>query len=215
VHGQFELLQALLEQLDPGLPVVFAGDYIDRGGNSASVLRFLAERDQYTCLMGNHEAMLLDFLDDPCSGAAAWLRHGGLQTLSSFEISAPEADLSRAGLMELRGRLAEAMGDGLIGWLRALPLWHRNGNVAVVHAGADPAQPVEGQVPRHLLWGHPDFTRKRRADAVWVVHGHTIVLRPEARQGRISIDTGAYASGCLSAAVIAQGAVEFKTACLG
>lgn len=215
VHGEFDLLQRLLEQLDPGLPVVLTGDYIDRGGNSAPVLRFLAERPQYTCLMGNHEAMLLKFLDDPCSGAAAWLRHGGLRTLSSFEIRAPEADLSRAGLTDLRGRLEDAMGGELIGWLRGLPLWHRNGNVAVVHAGADPAQPVEGQSPRHLLWGHPDFTRKRRADGIWVVHGHTIVPKPEARHGRISVDTGAYATGCLSAAVITQGSVEFETACLG
>ena len=36
-------------------------------------------------------------------------------------------------------------------------------------------------------------------DPMCVVHGHTITDAPDVRQGRVGIDTGAYASGRLTA----------------
>jgi serine/threonine protein phosphatase 1 len=211
VHGRFDLLGQLLKQLESGHEVVLAGDYVDRGDSSAAVLRFLADQPQMTCLMGNHEAMMLEFLDDPVANAPFWFRHGGLETLRSFSIANPEADLSRDGLIGLRDQLAAAMGTELITWLRNLPLWYRNGNVAVVHAGADPSRPIENQLPHHLLWGHSDFHRKPRRDGIWVVHGHTIVPAPSVRHGRVAIDTGAYASDRLSAALLRAGSLSFET----
>ena len=58
--------------------LVFVGDLIDRGPHSAGVLRRLlnlcqAEPDRITCLMGNHERMMLDFLDAPAARARCWL----------------------------------------------------------------------------------------------------------------------------------------------
>jgi serine/threonine protein phosphatase 1 len=37
------------------------------------------------------------------------------------------------------------------------------------------------------------------------VHGHTIVDQPEIRAGHVAIDTGAFRSGTLTAAVFAPG----------
>ena len=51
-----------------GSPVIMVGDYVDRGDDSAGVLRTLfARRDdpKLICLTGNHEEMLLSFLDQP------------------------------------------------------------------------------------------------------------------------------------------------------
>jgi serine/threonine protein phosphatase 1 len=96
-------------------------------------------------------------------------------------------------------------------WLKSRPASWQTGNVAVVHAGADPTVPIYDQSVKTLYWGHSDFTKKRRRDGVWVVHGHTIVDAPEILRERIAIDTGAYATGRLSAVHVDQANARFET----
>ena len=79
----------------------------------------------------------------------------------------------------------------------------------MVHAAADPALPIGAQPAQALLWGHPDFARRVRRDGIWVAHGHTVVAEPSAGQGRIATDTGAYATGRLTAALVAPGGIRF------
>ena len=74
VHGRLDLLDKVLDQLQPGPTLVLVGDYVDRGENSAGVLRRLFELSQdgtreVICLKGNHEDMMLRFLDDKLFGA--------------------------------------------------------------------------------------------------------------------------------------------------
>jgi serine/threonine protein phosphatase 1 len=95
--------------------------------------------------------------------------------------------------------------------MRLLPLMHETGNVTVVHAGADPAKPLDQQAHRTLTWGHPDFRTTPRRDGQWVLHGHTIVDAPSADQGRIAVDTGAYATGRLTVARVIPGEVSFES----
>lgn len=218
LHGSSDLLFELDRIIDGryrGWPVIFLGDYVDRGERSRDVLEMLmqASPDASTsiiCLMGNHEQMLLDFLDDPELGARRWLRYGGLQTLASFGVPLPRANADNAeALEELRDRLAEAMGPDMITWLRIRPLSWQSGNVWFVHAGADPDLPMDEQNPDVLLWGHRRFRTQVRFDGQWIVHGHTIVDTPHAKDGRIALDTGAYATGRLSAAAISKDEVEF------
>jgi serine/threonine protein phosphatase 1 len=75
IHGCADLLDRLLERIeshagDRAKKLVFLGDYIDRGPDSARVvetLRRLQWRapDDVVCLMGNHEEMLLKSLHEP------------------------------------------------------------------------------------------------------------------------------------------------------
>ncbi|WP_172331474.1 metallophosphoesterase [Mangrovicoccus sp. HB161399] len=207
IHGCDRLLEQLLRQIRedaaPDIPrVVCVGDYVDRGEDSRAVLerlrRLQAEPDvALTCLAGNHEDMLLHFLDRPEDGAS-WLRNGGLQTLASFGVGLP-AGMSGGALADIRDRLAAAMGPDLVAWLQGLPVHWQSGNVAVVHAAADPDLPLGLQRRDVLLWGHPDFGGQPRADGAWVIHGHVICGQVTRAGGCISIDTGAYATGCLSA----------------
>lgn len=207
IHGRLDLLQLLLDRLAYDVPIICVGDYVDRGDQSAEVLRFLHKREDILCLKGNHEEMLLQFVEDPARYGARWLQYGGLQTLASFGV-APPSDLKDDKAVEAcSGSLRAAMGKDLIEWLGGLPLWHQSGNVFVTHAGADPAQPVSDQMPHHLLWGHPAFKKTSRTDGVWVVHGHSIVNQVTIAKGRIAIDTGAYATGRLSAVEVAPGGV--------
>ncbi len=210
IHGCFDLFQALLSKLEPEIPVICVGDYIDRGPHSAQVLRFLQMHPEITCLMGNHEVMLLRFLDDPDRGAP-WLRYGGVETLESFDIAVPQGPEEHAE--NLRNQLAQAMGADLISWIRARPAFWQSGNMVVTHAGADPRGPIEAQDSKHLIWGHPDFPRLRRRDGLWLVHGHVIEPAPLQQRGHINIDTGAFATGRLTAAHIVPAQITFLEAC--
>lgn len=221
IHGRDDLLLRLLERLakdaHPTARLICVGDYVDRGDNSAQVLTRLHRMqsgagDMMTCLMGNHERMLLDFLDDPVRAGSRWQRYGGLQTLASYRLppvteTAPERDW-----LANRDRLRDAMGDELIGWLSDLPLIWQSGNMAVTHAGADPTLAINAQKSRTLLWGHPRFSEMPRTDGIWIVHGHTITRDPRAEEGRIPLDTGAFATDKLTAALIEPGRVEYLTA---
>lgn len=213
VHGCLTLLERLLARAGgahPEADLVLVGDLIDRGEHSAGVLRLVfARRDALTVLLGNHEEMLLRFLDRPETEAARWLRNGGLQTMASFGIgpigAAPEPEQCRA----LRDRLRAALGADLEAWLRSLPRLWQSGNVVVTHAGADPWLPIAQQSAQALTWGAADFGRRRRTDGTWIVHGHVIVEAGRCADGVISVDTGAFASGRLTAALISEGQCDF------
>jgi serine/threonine protein phosphatase 1 len=219
IHGQLSCLEKLIAKLGTQAPDacwVFVGDFIDRGDHSAQVLARLraleAERPDTICILGNHEEMMLSFLRDPEEAGNRWMRHGGLQTMASFGHfklgvqNAPEA------LRIARDQLLEVMPEGLEDWLASRPRWFQSGNVVVVHAGADPDRPMEEQKDQALTWGHPAFGKQAREDGLWVVHGHTIVNLPQEKNGVISVDTGAYATGKLTAVVIANGNAEFVQA---
>lgn len=207
IHGCAILLKKLVDTLTTSHPdthLLFVGDYIDRGDESRQVIEILMDMPEATCLMGNHERMCLDFLDNPEERGARWLRNGGLQTVASYGVSGTQTELTK-----MRDALALAMGDKVINWLANRPLYAKYGNLYTIHAGADPALPIEAQGEKPLIWGHPQFRKQPRFDGHWVVHGHTIVDQPTVENGRISIDTGAYATGRLTAAVFNGGDVEF------
>jgi len=214
IHGQARQLNDAIggiKAMAAAPTIICVGDYIDRGEQSAEVLRRLQDLTgaadmSVICLMGNHEQMCLRFLDEPEKHGERWLRYGGLQTLASFRVG---HDPNR-NMTGMRDSLAEAMGEDLISWLRALPLFWITGNVAVTHAGADPGHPISAQSARSLLWGHPDFTTVPRGDGMWVLHGHTIVDQPRFMPGVISIDTGAYAGGPLSVASVSAETLVFS-----
>jgi serine/threonine protein phosphatase 1 len=210
VHGCLEQLEALLARIaaQPEYDktrIVFVGDLVDRGPDSASVLARVhamhkAAPTRVICLMGNHERMLLDFLKDAPGCGPRWIAAGGSETLSSFGLSPWARRQGDEALSELATALRAALGEELVSWLRALPLIWQEGELAITHAGADPARAMDEQSRKRLLWG----TRKReatlRTDGVWVVQGHVIVQSAHAQDQRIWVDTGAWRSGTLSAA---------------
>lgn len=215
IHGCHDLLMQALDRVDADLArhgleadLVLLGDYIDRGPQTAQVLDTLSGLAAVcpipvTCLMGNHERMLLEALDDPARHAARWLRNGGHFTLASYGIDAMESGRAAADVM---GALGRAMPAPVQTWLRDLPALWCSGNLVAVHAGADPVVPIDVQDASVFLWGTPDFARIPRRDGLWVVHGHTIVPAPMMRDGRIALDTGAYATGRLTVARLDPGA---------
>ncbi|MDQ7071800.1 MAG: serine/threonine protein phosphatase [Rhodobacterales bacterium] len=161
--------------------------------------------------MGNHEKMMLDFLDAPEDRGNMWLRNGGLQTLASYGIGGLTDHAKPAQLVKTRDALRAALPEHCEDWLRKLPMYWTSGNIVCVHAGMNPNIAIDAQDSRNCVWGHRDFLKNPRQDGNWIVYGHIISEQAEARDGRISIDTGAYYSGRLSAAVIDRDSLGFLT----
>lgn len=71
VHGRCAQLQTLLEMMERDEAVdtvVFLGDLIDRGPDAPGCVDYVikmwqANPDRVLCLRGNHEQMLLDFIE--------------------------------------------------------------------------------------------------------------------------------------------------------
>jgi serine/threonine protein phosphatase 1 len=217
VHGRADLLELMLELIDAHIGgtggadprLVFVGDYIDHGPESAEVLARLQELTaefpgNVTCLMGNHERMLLDFLLDPSARGPRWMREGGAATLASYGLDPDGLDQSALpeAWSDAAAQLAELLGDASCGWITERPLSWQSGNLWVVHAGADPLRPMTDQSPRVLLWGHPEFESAPRTDATWVAHGHVVQSAPSLSMGRIGLDTGAWSTGRLTSIAI-------------
>merc|ERR1711965_143969 len=115
LHGCDSLFRKLLSTLEDlahsEARLVLVGDYVDRGDDSAEVLRRLfrmqadAGEEMMICLKGNHDQMLLDFLDDPQGTGPRWLRYGGLQTLASYGLQGVPQTAPETRWFETRDRL--------------------------------------------------------------------------------------------------------------
>lgn len=211
IHGRDDLLAALLEGVrrDAGQRparrrlLIFLGDYISRGtGSRAVVERVMATAwpgFELVALKGNHEDLLLRFLDGDLAAGTLWLDYGGAQALQAYGV-APRGD--EGGMEQLRRELAAALPARHLEFLRRLRLDHREGDYYFVHAGIRPGVPLERQSDEDRLWIRGEFTDSPADHGVVVVHGHCIAALPQVRHNRIGIDTGAYASGHLTCAVL-------------
>lgn len=194
VHGCLTKLQRLVELClaDAGrrpTNLIFLGDYIDRGPDSCGVIDYLIALQQenpgfVTCLMGNHEDMLLAAVDDG-DWAERWIRNGGLQTLKSY------------GLTE-----ASQIPKVHIEWLRTLPKFADDGHRFFVHAGVHPDRAIEQQHEHDLLWIREPFLSSTKDFGRLIVHGHTPLATgvPDTHPNRVNLDTAAVYGGPLTAA---------------
>lgn len=206
VHGCADLLDALLARIEVHAAarpykLVFLGDYIDRGPDSAAVLQTIrrlhwSDPERVTCLMGNHEAMLLSTLSKP-GADVLWLRNGGVETLASFGVDE-----------------AAAIPGEVLDWIEALPTMHADARRWFVHAGLRPGFDPAACDVQDRLWIREPFLSEDWDFGRHVVHGHTPQTggRPECRPFRTNLDTGAVYGGALTAGVFTDDrapAVEF------
>lgn len=209
IHAQCELLLNLVRAIEVDnqergaatLQLVFLGDYIDRGANSAQLLRILAEAarmDNIVFLKGNHEQLLLDVYGGVIDAAMIWPKIGGTATLSSFGVSLDKLDASDP--IDVIEATQKFVPQHVIDWIASLPVSYQIGDYYFVHAGIRPGTPLGEQVERDQLWIREEFTTSNRFHGAMIVHGHTVTASgPVFADNRIGIDTGAYKSGRLTA----------------
>lgn len=213
LHGRLDLYEVLIglikadaAQLDhpEGKPtIVLLGDLIDRGPQSAGCIERsirLTEEDwcQVESLKGNHEQALLQFLDDAAVGPS-WVQHGGAATLMSYGVDVAQADPSK-GWASVQAAFAKALPEAHRAYVASMKLWWERDDYLFVHAGVRPGLALDQQTEADLLWIRHEFLRHERPHPKRVVvHGHTPRRDPDLHRWRIGVDTGAYASGVLTA----------------
>ncbi len=225
VHGRADLLLRMFDEMEAqaeadtrphGPPIlVFLGDYVDRGPRSDVVLDMILSGRPHgferRFLKGNHEASMLAFIDQPLANRA-WVLHGGMETLVAYGVRPPsplEAD--DQAWIDAAALLKERLPPLHLAFLSGLERYAVLGEYAFVHAGIRPGRPIEVQSDDDLLWIRKPFLASRQRHALRIVHGHTPSDQPYADYRRIGVDTGAYASGRLSAVRLEGDEVRFLT----
>lgn len=185
--------------------VVYLGDYVDRGPDSAAVLDCLAAPApagwQRRFLRGNHEAAMLGFLAAP-EANLAWLEFGGMETLGSYGVRLPRTGSLAERARQMAEDLARAVPAEHLAFLAGLEWSVDLGDYLFVHAGIRPGRPLARQKPEDLLTIREPFLSSRAWHGKVVVHGHSMTPRPELLANRIGVDTGAYAGGPLSCIIL-------------
>jgi serine/threonine protein phosphatase 1 len=209
IHGRADLLERLLELIeadaaghpDSAKRLIFLGDYVDRGPASSAVIDLVLQHRppgiEVVPLMGNHEEMMLRFLEDIAVGRT-WMMNGGDATLRSYGVEPPGMFSGTPVLRRAQQQFAERLPARHRSFLGGLAISHTEGDYLFVHAGVRPGVPLDRQRSEDLLWIRDEFLDSDQDFGKVVVHGHSISLDPEFRANRIGIDTGAYRSGQLT-----------------
>jgi serine/threonine protein phosphatase 1 len=212
IHGRLDLMEMLLAQVEADAAargkdakIVFTGDYVDRGSDWRGVVERLRAgprrpQDRFVCLRGNHDALFVQ---------AVTLGHG----LPNWAWILYWHTIASYGLDRASAKRNDARLRSHADFLAALPLTHDDGAFLFVHGGIRPGVPLERQSEEDLLWIRDEFLTYDGPLPRRVVHGHTIMGdQPVITANRVSIDTGAYRSGILTAAVIDGPEVAFLQA---
>ncbi len=209
IHGRLDLLDDLIARIDADdsargdteTTLIFLGDLVDRGPDSAGVverLRHLAsERPGARFLLGNHEEVFLLTIAGDERAARLFCRIGGRETAISYGI-APDV-YEQLSYVEIADRLQALVPTSHRDFLGAFEDLIVLGDYAFAHAGVRPGTLLESQTTEDLRWIREPFLDHRGALEKTVVHGHTIRAEVEMLPHRIGIDTGGYASGTLTA----------------
>ncbi len=218
IHGHLDKLEGVHARIradrlavrDDGAPVIHVGDLVDRGPNSKGVIDFfLAGQKQgepWYVLLGNHDRLLLKFLDDPswCDPRLRtglwWLSQnmGGLHTLASYGLDAHGAQTLAEIHQDALGLIPESHHR----FLAALPLYYDAGEILLVHAGIRPGVALKEQSEDDLVWIRREFHDHHASHGPLIIHGHSVVPEVMHYGNRVNIDTGAGWGDPVSAIVV-------------
>jgi serine/threonine protein phosphatase 1 len=206
IHGRCAQLLGLLEMLPregSTDTLIFLGDLIDRGPDVPGVVEHVLNLctqnpERVICLRGNHEQMLLDFVDGI---SMTWLETatGGDRTFEQYAETPlrlrNESDFDRA-----RDLLAAKIPVNQIEFIRQRPLYHEDNHAIYVHAGLENGKHPSESSSHALLWTRDeDFYKSYYGKPCVFGHTPTPFLPWRGRLGRhgiyvfnsaIGIDTG-------------------------
>jgi serine/threonine protein phosphatase 1 len=160
--------------------LIFLGDYIDRGEDSRGVIEAVMEisrtSERVDCLLGNHEKILLDFIEG--RDVTTFFLNGGTSTLNSYR------------------PFQQHYGEPLIpaahvAFLKSLKTWIELDDYYVVHAGFRPGVELKNQSQEDLLWIRDSFIFSNYRFNKRVIFGHTPFAQPLVMGNKIGLDTGA------------------------
>lgn len=217
IHGRCAQLLNLLDMLprDPKSDkLVFLGDLIDRGADAPgcvdNILKLCsANPETVICLRGNHEQMLMDFIE---GSSNIWLTPvtGGDKTFEQYTGQSVRVN-GEQDLIDMRLELKRSMPAEHLEFMEQTPYYHEDEHAIYVHAGLDEGKHPSESSHMSLLWMRDmDFYKNYRGKPCVFGHTPTPLLPLRGRLGRhgiyishsaVGLDTGySYQSplSCLS-----------------
>lgn len=187
IHGCAKTLQALLIQeinVQQQDTLIFLGDYIDRGPDSKAVMHIIMElKDKISniiCLMGNHEYMALQALQN--GDSSAWLRNGGRQTIESFNCDS-FSDFMNSTEIHI-----------FWAFLNSLKYYHIENEFVLVHAGINCSLENPLMDTHAMLWQRGNQAIPEKLGGRKVICGHTPVslqtMKDSLQEEQIFLDGG-------------------------
>jgi serine/threonine protein phosphatase 1 len=206
IHGRCAQLLNLLDMLPRDENVdtlVFLGDLVDRGADAPGCVDQVmkmqrANPERVICLRGNHEQMLLDFVE---GWNNIWLTPvtGGERTFEQYTGKSVTVD-SHKDLAEMRLLFENAIPSEHLDFLHQTPFYHEDEFAIYVHAGLDEGKHPSESSKQSLLWMRDmDFYKNYRGKPCLFGHTPTPLLPLRGRLGRhgiyishsaIGLDTG-------------------------
>jgi len=159
IHGHLAALNALIELIDlaPKDTLVFLGDYIDRGPQSAEVIQRiidLSKRYNVVAIRGNHEEMMLQAMENEWY-FNTWMGSGGDIALESY------------------GGRMDRIPQSHIDFLEELKLVHEMEKHFFIHASFTPNRELSDPLPHDALWGSLEKVNHFHFSGKVAVVGHT------------------------------------------
>jgi len=210
VHGEFHALENLVAKIPNNAKIVFVGDLVDRGTQSAHVVRYVRE-NKLDCVMGNHELMMIEhgsaFIEDVLNNREIeqdnmWLKHGGRETLLSYGLVHIENN-KIVPHQFIKEFIFQFQSD--IEWMKELPLYlelqtaHASGRTVVVSHSAIASvwelrnnmdETSQQKLRDMVLWGR---VKPFDTQAIFNVFGHTPQKdSADIASHYVNIDTGCY-----------------------
>jgi len=228
IHGEYKALLNLVAMTPLNSKLIFVGDLVDRGMESAKVVRFV-RKHELKCVQGNHEVMMIDFgskfIDDIEEGKNIeqnnmWLEHGGRETLLSYGLISI-VNNKMVPHPFIKDFIFQFKDD--IAWMKKLPLYleldvkHNSGRKVVVsHSAITPVWKLrenkdhKKNFSNTILWGR---VKPIDSEPIFNIFGHTPhQYSVDIQRHYVNVDTGGYMKtktgyGVLSAYCLETGEV--------
>ena len=185
IHGCSDAFQKLVEneiEIKKSDKLILLGDYIDRGFQSKEVVDYIIDLQHkgfdIVPLMGNHEAMLLDTIDNK-EHISRWIWNGGNKTLESFGVNSLE-DLDQL----------------YKSFFKTLQYYYSFNDFLFVHAGFNDEIINPFSDKYQMIWARREKYLHGSLIDKTIVHGHTPITQTHCKEiiqsnsRVINIDTG-------------------------
>ena len=170
IHGCYKQLEKILTYWNPEKErLVFLGDYIDRGPDSKRVLEKvmgLHKTHEAIVLSGNHEEMLLNFIEDPIGEFPVFFHNGGQETLESFGLLGSDPDFFADAFLKKHASVLKFLKEDTLDY-------YETPDFVFVHAGVDPHIDNWRESGENFKWIRTSFHISPNPTGKTVVFGHT------------------------------------------
>ncbi len=182
IHGHYTVMKQALQDAgfnadDETHHLLCLGDLFDRGTQNAEVYEYmktLHDKGKASCILGNHDLFLLEFLEGDFSSATFNAQFNGFdKTLESFSGMA----FTNTDIETIHERILKRY-PSLYDWLVNRPLFIEHDDYIFAHGGIDLTYEDWRQQPRNeFVWNYQSTLQAPDDKIVVVGHERTPMIR--------------------------------------